>query len=404
LNEPKIVRKVKSEYNPPSLIFKQTLSLVTFGRLTNWSGLPLWMLKGKKVIATAAGATAIGCTGYPYHVVWEITKRCNLNCIHCYASSVESSQNELTTAEGKRLLDQIAAVDDFRMIVITGGEPLIRNDIFELLEYASRLGFRIVFSTNGTLLTPQIARDLFKLGVVNFSISVDGSTPENHEKIRRKPGCFNSTIEGIKAARDTGACIQINFTAMKQNLAELPAVMNLADKLEVDILMIFQSIPPVQDRGAVELGTEEQMQLLHTIRERQRKSKYLLIPVCSPEYWPLITGQYDKKKTSSRLQQSVFSGCGAGRGFCYIRFDGDVWPCNFIPVSAGNVRQTPLNEIWQRSPLLNEFRTSERNLKDECGSCVDKSICGGCRGRAYAHYGDYLASDPNCILINKDLK
>jgi AdoMet-dependent heme synthase len=398
------MRKVKSNYNPPGLIFKQALSLITQGSLTRWSGLPRWMLKGNKVIATAAGATAIGCTGYPYHVVWEITKRCNLNCIHCYASSVESSQKELTTKEGKRLLDQIAKVDDFRMIVITGGEPLIRKDIFEMVEYAGKLGFRIVFSTNGTLLSPQIAKDLVKLGVVNFSISLDGSNPENHEKIRRKPGCFFSTMEGIKAARDTGACTQINFTAMKQNLAELPAVMDLADKLDVDIFMIFQSIPPVQDRGAIELGTEEQMQLLQTIRERQGKSKYLLMPVCSPEYWPLITGHYENKKAASGLQKSVFFGCGAGRGFCYIRFDGDVWPCNFIPVAAGNVLQTPLNEIWQKSPLLNEFRTSQRKLKDECGNCVDKAICGGCRGRAYAHYGDYLASDPNCILLKKDLK
>jgi AdoMet-dependent heme synthase len=362
------------------------------------------MLKGKKVIDTAAGATAIGCTGYPYHVVWEITRNCNLRCIHCYASSVESSQSELTTAEGKRLLDQIVAIDGFRMIVITGGEPLVRKDIFELMEHAGKLGFRIVFSTNGTLLTPQIARDLVKLGVVNFSVSVDGAQPESHEKIRRQPGCFNSTIAGIKAARDTGICTQINFTAMKQNLAELPAVMDLADQLEVDIFMIFQSIPPVQERGAVELGADEQMQLLQTVRERQRKSKYLIMPVCSPEYWPLITGQYEKPQALSGLQKSAFSGCGAGRGFCYIRFDGDVWPCNFIPVAAGNVRQTSLNEIWVKSPLLNEFRINPRKLEGECGNCVNKSICGGCRGRAYAHHGNYLASDPNCILVDKGLK
>jgi radical SAM protein with 4Fe4S-binding SPASM domain len=404
VEERKPMKRVKADYNPPSLIFKQAFSLAYQSWLTKWNGLPGWILKGKKVISTAAGATAIGCTGYPYHVVWELTNRCNLNCIHCYAGSVESSQNELTTEEGKRLLDQIATVDDFRMIVITGGEPLIRKDIFELIEYAGRLGFRVVLSTNGTLLTTQIAKDLVKLGVVNFSISLDGSTRESHEKIRRKSGCFDSAMEGIKAASVTGACLQVNFTAMKQNLAEFPAVMDLAHKLKVDILMVFQSIRPFQERGSVELDTEEQMQLLRTIRERQRTSQYLLMPVCSPEYWPLITGYYEKDNSFSNFQSAAFSGCGAGRGFCYVRFDGDVWPCNFIPVPAGNIRQTPLNDIWRQSSLLKEFRANPRRLKNECGNCADKSICGGCRGRAFANHGDYFAADPNCILVKNNLK
>jgi radical SAM protein with 4Fe4S-binding SPASM domain len=400
LKEPKPLRRVKSDYNPPSLIFKQAFSLISQGWLTHWAGLPRWLLKGKKVISTAAGATAIGCTGYPYHVVWEITNRCNLNCIHCYASSVESPQNEITTLEGKRLLDQIASMAEFRMIVVTGGEPLLRPDIFELMEYAGRLGFRIIFSTNGTLLTQQIARDLVKSGVVNFSISLDGSTQQSHEKIRRIPGCFDKTIEGLYAASATGICVQINFTAMKQNLSELPLVIDLAESLKVDLFMVFQSIPPCQERGAVELGPEEQLHLLEIIREKQRKCRFLIMPVCSPEYWPLIAGQNGKNHLQKRLLQSAFSGCGAGRGFCYVRFDGDVWPCNFIPIAAGNIRYTSLQEIWRKAPLLEKFRNNHRALKNECGNCAHNPICGGCRGRAFAHHGDYLASDPNCTLMN----
>lgn len=396
------IRKVKSVYNPPNLILKQAFSLAYQGWLTKWTGLPRWVLKGNKIIRTAAGATAIGCTGYPYHIVWEVTTRCNLNCLHCYASSVDSPKNELSTIESKRLLEQIASIEEFRMIVITGGEPLLRNDIFELIEYAGKLGFRIVFSTNGTLLTPRIAKDLVKMGVVNFSISLDGSTPEAHENIRRKPGCFEKALEGIQAARTTDACLQVNFTAMKQNLAELPSVIDLAENLKADIFMIFQSIPPCKDRGAVELEPEEQMQLLQVVREKQRKSKLLFMPVCSPEYWPLITGRNGNHSLSKNLERKAFSGCGAGRGFCYIRFDGDVWPCNFIPVAAGNVRQTPLVDIWRKSPLLEEFRDISRNLKGECADCDHNPICGGCRGRAYAHHGSYLADDPNCTLINRD--
>jgi radical SAM protein with 4Fe4S-binding SPASM domain len=389
-------RRVKSLFNPPSLIFKQAFSLAYHSWLTDWVGFAGWMLKGQKVLASAAGATAIGCTGYPYHVVWEVTTRCNLNCIHCFASSIASAQDELTTQEGKRLLDQIAEIDKFRMIVITGGEPLLRKDIFELVEYAGKLGFRIVFSTNGTLLTTDMARDLAKLGVVNFSISLDGYTSQCHESIRRIPGSFQGAIDGIKAATKTGVCTQVNFTAMQQNISELPGVIDLAGDLRADIIMVFQAIPP---RGSVllELDKEQQKYLIETIAAKQKKSRALIIPVCSPEYWPWLIER--KRFILSRgLLSKAFSGCGAGNGFSYIRFDGDVWPCNFISVSAGNVRQTPFQDIWNNSPPLQQFRHQPRGVKDACGECRYQGICGGCRGRAFIHTGDFLAGDPVCLL------
>jgi AdoMet-dependent heme synthase len=397
LAESRLARQVKSLYNPPSLVLKQAFSLACYGFITGWAGLPAWMLKGKKVLASAAGATAIGCTGYPYHVVWEVTTRCNLSCIHCYASSVEATQAELSTAEGKQLLEQIARLKEFRMIVITGGEPLLRNDIFELMEHAGKLGFHIIFSTNGTLLTPDMAKDLARLGVANFSISLDGYTQECHESIRRKPGCFQSAIDGIKAAAKTGVCLQVNFTAMQQNLAELPGLIDLAEELKTDIIMVFQAIPPRKDRGALELGMEEQTQLMRTIATKQKKTRALIMPVCSPEYWPWLV-EHKRFNLGHVIQSKAFSGCVAGSGFCYIRFDGQVWPCNFIPLSAGNVRQTNFPDIWNNSSLLQEFRGQPRRLKGACGECRHQKICGGCRGRAFAHTTDPLAADPNCFL------
>jgi radical SAM protein with 4Fe4S-binding SPASM domain len=397
LAQSKSGRRVKSLWNPPSLVFKQSLSLAYHGWLTGWTGLPRWMLKGKKVLATAAGATAIGCTGYPYHVVWEVTTRCNLDCIHCYASSVDSMQAELTTAEGKRLLEQIAEVDKFRMIVITGGEPLVRNDIFELIEYAGKLGFHIIFSTNGTLLKPTMAKDLARLGVANFSISLDGYTAACHESIRRKPGCFQSAIDGIRAAAQTGVCLQVNFTAMQQNLAELPGLIDLAEEMKTDIIMVFQAIPPRWEKGALELDAEQQMHLIRTIAAKQKKTHALIMPVCSPEYWAWLASK-SRGFLSRVIREKAFFGCGAGSGFCYIRFDGEVWPCNFIPLSAGNLLQTPFPEIWHNSPLLQGYRGSARKLKDACGKCSHQSICGGCRGRAYAHTNDPFAADPACLV------
>jgi radical SAM protein with 4Fe4S-binding SPASM domain len=355
------------------------------------------MLKGRKVLATAAGAVAIGCTGYPYHVVWEVTTRCNLDCIHCYAGSVDSTRAELSTVEGKQLLDQIAGIDKFRMIVITGGEPLLRKDIFELVEYAGKLGFRIIFSTNGTLLTPGMAQDLARLGVVNFSISLDGFTPECHESIRRKPGSFQGAIDGLKAAAKTGVCLQVNFTAMRRNLPELPGVIDLAESLKADIVMVFQAVPPQGERESLELDADEQLDLIRTIAEKQRTSRALLMPVCCPEYWAWLAGQRHFSPGSGILN-IAFSGCGAGRGFVYVRSDGEIWPCNFVPLSAGSVREKSFGDIWENSPLLRGFRGRPRNLGGDCAGCVHQAICGGCRGRAYARAGDLFAADPLCRL------
>ncbi len=393
-------RRVRSFYNPPSLVLRQAFSLACHGWLTRWRGLPGWMLQGRKVLATAAGGVAIGCTGYPYHVVWEVTTRCNLDCIHCYAGSVDSTQAELSTVEGKQLLDQIADVDKFRMIVITGGEPLLRKDIFELIEYASKLGFRIIFSTNGTLLTPGMAKDLARLGVVNFSISLDDFTAECHESIRRKPGSFQGAIDGLKAAAKTGVCLQVNFTAMKQNLAELPGVIDLAESLKADIVMVFQAVPPQGERESLELDEDEQLHLIQTIAEKQGKSRALLMPVCCPEYWPYLA-EHRRFSLTRGIRNKAFSGCGAGRGFAYVRCDGEVWPCNFIPVSAGNVREKSFSDIWEHSALLREYRGRPRKLKGDCGDCKHQDICGGCRGRAFAHTGDFFTADPLCLGLKK---
>jgi AdoMet-dependent heme synthase len=393
-------RRVKSMYNPPSLVFKQAYALAYHGWLTGWKGLPRWMLKGPKVLSTAAGATAIGCTGYPVHAVWEVTTRCNLNCTHCYASSVDSSKAELTTAEGKKLLDQIAAVDEIRMIVVTGGEPLLRKDIFQLIEYAGKLGFHIIFSTNGTLLTPDAAKDLAKLGVANFSISLDGYTSECHESIRRVPGSFQKALDGLKAAAQTKAVVQVNFTAQQRNLAELPGIIDLSEELKTDILMVFQAIPPRQERGAAALNAEQQLYLMQTIAEKQKNNHALIMPVCCPEYWPMLLGK--KRSTQGKgAGRAAFKGCGAGAGFSYIRFDGDVWPCNFIPISAGNVRETPFQDIWRNAPLFQEYRVKPRGVKGFCGECRYLEICGGCRGRALTHTGDPFQSDPNCLLVRE---
>ena len=161
--------------------------------------------------------------------------------------------------------------------------------------------------------------------------------------------------------------------------------------------MVFQAIPPRQDRGALELDAEEQMHLIRTIAEKQKRSRALIMPVCCPEYWPWLV-EHRRFALGRSIQRKALSGCGAGRGFSYIRFDGDVWPCNFIPLSAGNVRQQAFPDIWNHSPLLQEFRGQPRRLKGACGECSHQRICGGCRGRAFTRTTDPLAADTSCLV------
>jgi MoaA/NifB/PqqE/SkfB family radical SAM enzyme len=195
---------VKPFYNPPFLILKQAASALYFGYLIVWKQLPHWLMQGSKTLHTAAGAIAMGCIGYPIHPVWETTNACNLKCEQCHASSGKPLPNELDTEEGKKLLDEMAVIDEFRMLALGGGEPLLRPDIFELVAYAIDLGFEITIATNGTLLTPEMARKFKKLGGANIAIGLNANDKAIHEKITRVSGSFEKTKQAIYATADTG--------------------------------------------------------------------------------------------------------------------------------------------------------------------------------------------------------
>lgn len=387
----------KSFYNPPTLVMKQALAALYFAYLVRWSKLPHWLLKGRKTLPTAAGAIGMGCIGFPIHPVWEVTTACNLHCRHCHASGGKPSAEELTTEEGKMLLDQIAAVKEFRMLVLTGGEPLVRKDIIELIEYASALGLEIAIATNGTLITPELARRLKKAGVCDVAIGLDAATPSLHDYIRGVDGCFDRTMQGIHATKEAGMLLQINVTVMRHNYHEIPQILDLAHQLDAEIVLLYNLIP--QGRGAeenLEILPKEYAELMKSVAERQRNCYPIIEPTCAPQYWAYLTGQ-DGRTPRVGIASRFFKGCVAGRGLCYIKPNGDVWACPFIPVSTGNVRHIPLETIWRESELFQTLR-DRKNLEGRCGECLYTEMCGGCRGRAYAHTGNYLAEDPFCFI------
>jgi len=397
-----IRNRVKAFYNPPSLLFRQLGSTLLMGYLNRWRKFPGWLFRhGFKSIPVASGAWGMGCIGYPGHPVWEVTGACNLRCIHCHAVSGQAAKDELTTDEGKRLIDMIAAESEFRTLIYTGGEPLVRPDIFELLRHSQKAGLANIIATNGTLIDEEMAFKLKDHGVVCHAISLDAADPSVHNMVRNKAGAFDLAMRGIEATRKAGIMLQTNTTAMEYNMPHLPELIDYADRCGAGIMLMYQLV--AVGRGEkIEQATLKKsanQHLSELISEKQKSCSMIIEPVAGPQYWPYLLEKGGiRGGPLLKLAEKVFHGCAAARGFVYIKANGDVWPCPFVEVSGGNVRNTGFHRIYHESELFRNLRRREETLKGLCGECRYKTVCGGCRGRAHAYTGDYLAEDPRCFM------
>jgi len=395
-------RRVPPYWSSPGLILRQAASALYVGALARWREMPHWFWSyGFRCLPGAAGARGMGCIGFPSHPAWEITTACNLKCVHCHAYGGAAASDELTTQEAKRMLDGLAGVAEFRMLAFTGGEPLVRKDLFELMAYAQALGFTNTLATNATLIDDAVARDLRRQGVVIGAVSLDGFSAETHDSIRGQPGSFDAALRGMRALRRAGILLQVNITAMEYNLDQMDELIALVEEKGTGILLMYQLVPVGRGRGigqaALDLGANER--LIRFLAEAQRTTRAIMEPVAGPQYWPFLL-QRDGIRAGLplRLAEAVFHGCSAGRGFGYIKPNGEVWPCPFIEISCGNVRERSFADIWTTAPLLDDLRHRESRLKGRCGECEYRRLCGGCRGRAWAVSGDYLAEDPSCFI------
>ena len=393
--------KVPPFYIPPTLVLRQLGSLLYYGYLVRWGKTFHWLFgSGFKTLPVASGAYCMGCIGFPAHPVWEVTLACNLRCIHCHASSGTPSPDELTTEEGFRLLDELAKVREFRMLVITGGEPLVRKDIFDLLAHGKELGFSYVIATNATLITEETAFRLKENGVSGVAVSLDAPVSSIHNMIRNHERAFELAIRGIKNAKRAGLVIQVNFTAMDYNLHTLEGTIDLVNDIGADIMLVYQLVPVGRGRNIrdASLGRERNKRLYEIITRKQRDSRTIVKPVAMPQYWSYMIKSNGDNGLLRGIGKAFFHGCTAGRGLVYIKANGDVWPCPFVEVRAGNVREEPFTKIWREAEVFKNLRNRKETLKGKCGTCKFNEICGGCRGRALALTGDYLGEDPYCFL------
>lgn len=396
---------LKAVFWPPTLVLKQFASVLYFAHLVKWRRFPRWLFRhGFTSLPVAAGSVGMGCIGFPFHPAWEVTGACNLCCIHCHASSKKRQPNELTTDEARQFIDDLAAVSEFRMLVYTGGEPLMRPDLIELMHHSRRAGLTNVIATNGTLIDEEVAFQLREAGVAGAAVSLDSSQSSIHNHIRRDDTAYERAMRGIQALKKAGILVQINVTAMEYNLTGLDELIELADDAGSAIMLMYQLVPV--GRGgkigdaALDVGQNER--LLKTLAQKQRHISTIIEPVAGPQYWPYLFEQ-NGGTGGGRLQlaEKVFHGCAAGRGFVYIKANGDVWPCPFVEVNAGNIREKSFLQIWNEAEVFANLRNREQLLKGRCGACKYRTLCGGCRGRAHAYYGDYLAEDPSCFLDKK---
>ncbi|MHC1610017.1 MAG: radical SAM protein [Candidatus Methanospirareceae archaeon] len=339
----------------------------------------------------ANDAVGTGCFSYlPGEVIWAVTKRCNLRCKHCSIAEMSSSE-ELSTEEGYGIIEDAAKLGPVKF-GFTGGEPLLRADIYDLIEYASSFDMQVVMATNGTLITNEVAKRLKKAGLERAAISIDG-IGSLHDEFRGVNGAFERTLRGMKACEEEGLAVQLFTTVTRTNYSEIPKIIELADDLKLWRIYLIYLIAVGRGKEISEvcLSTDENMRFFEYLAEKQREVKVWLKPICNPQYWAYLK---DKGLVD---HEDRFTGCTAGITRFHIFPDGDVTPCAYLPVKAGNVRESSFLEILRNSEIFKALRA--RALKGKCGTCKYKNICGGCRSRAYATSGDYLAEDPVCSLV-----
>ena len=347
----------------------------------------------------------------PFIVIWETTQACDLACVHCRACAQPlRSTLELSTDEAKRLIDEVAALRA-PVFVLTGGDPLKRPDIFELVEYASTGGVRISLTPSATpLLTQEAIHKLKQCGLARLAISLDGPSAEIHDAFRRVRGSYDWTLRAVCWAREIGLPVQINTTITRHNLQYLDSMIAVLEQLDIALWSVFFLVPTGRGSAIGLISAEEFEQVFEKLYETSRRVKFDIKSTEAQHYRRVLLQRRTEEKRKGNGQSlppmlgtSTADGIGRaphgindGKGFVFISHLGEVFPSGFLPVSAGNVRKQSLTEIYRHSPLFVSLRDST-NLKGKCGICEFRQVCGGSRARAYALTGDVFAEEPCCV-------
>jgi AdoMet-dependent heme synthase len=347
----------------------------------------------------------------PYIAIWETTQACDLACLHCRACAQPKRHPlELSTEEGKRLIGQIAEMK-VPVFVLTGGDPIKRPDLFELIEYATEIGVRVSMTPSATpLLTRDIIRRLKDCGLARLAVSLDGSNPEVHDAFRGMSGSFARTMEAIEWANEVGLPVQINTTFSRTNYEDFDAIAELIQPKKIALWSVFFLVPTGRGKLVELLSDEEFEDLFAKLYSLSKRAHFHIKTTEAQHYRRYVLQQQVKEKpTNSRLTVPAKvadtigrapRGLNDGKGFVFISHTGEVYPSGFLPISGGNVRKQHLSEIYRHSPIFKQLRNPDE-LSGKCGACEFRHICGGSRARAFAVKGDPLAEEPCCTYAPK---
>ncbi len=391
----------------------------------------------------------------PRLIFWEVTKGCNLRCIHCRATATElASPSDLPTEKALDIIRQIAAYGN-PILVLSGGEPLYRTDIFQLARYGTDLGLRVALATNGTLVTKEIARKIVDAGVKRVSISLDGANAEIHDSFRGIPGAFDAAIYGFRNLKELGMSVQINMTIARHNAKQLPDVLKMVRNLGADALHTFLLVPVGCGVDIAEeqmVPPQEYEEILNWFYDQSLSGEIELKATCAPHYFRVVRQRrvaerkaagYGQQRVEASAEapaigpvemtmpgstgisftgnpertghtghpgghpgghpdgmSAVTKGCLAGTGVCFISHQGEIFPCGYLPALAGDLRKQTFADIWEKAEVFQTLRDDD-GLKGKCGCCEFRHVCMGCRARAYAATGDFMASEPFCVYQPK---
>lgn len=334
-------------------------------------------------------------------VAWEVTRSCNLACRHCRASAHEEPYaGELSTGEARTLIDGFLEAGR-PIIIFTGGEPLLRPDVFELAAYATKRGLRCVMAPNGTLITARNAARMREAGIMRCSISIDGPDAAFHDAFRGVPGAFDAAMRGIALLREAGVPFQINTTVTRDNLDAFPRIFELCERLGAAAWHIFLLVPTGrgQDMRDQVIGAREYERVLNWFYDFRKTTQMHLKATCAPQYYRIMRQRAAAEGVAVTPaafgMDAMTRGCLGGVGFCFVSHRGVVQPCGYLELACGNVRVTPFARIWRESPVFQALRDPGR-YEGKCGVCEYHGVCGGCRARALAMSGRWLAPEPLC--------
>ncbi len=342
----------------------------------------------------------------PLVVSWNLTRKCNLKCAHCYINATSNElRDELDTEESKRLIDQLSEVSK-PLLVLSGGEPLLRPDVYEIIRYGSEKGFRMGLGSNGALIDNRVAARLREAGIKTVSISLDSANPLQHDDFRGVSGSWNKAVRAIEALRDNDILVQVNTTLTQQNCGEIDEIMSFTEHIGVENFHLFFLVPTGRGAKLTDITPAVYEDLIKKTFAKTARHRLNVKPSCAPQFMRIA------KDMGLDMRQWI-RGCIAGLYYCRIYPNGDVTPCPYLPLRLGNLRQESFREIWLNSPVFQALR-DPASLKGKCGTCEFRVLCGGCRARAYGlssdfvdycgdlheptdAKGDYLAEDPWCI-------